>query len=174
MSGREWAPLYSSSEIGKSGDTILKSPAHEIAGCPHLPGIDICHGNQASSQQGSDLVGVDPVVLALAAVDGSHVQGMAQDKGNVLVVAEIGEPVPGEHAFRTDDNVFPERLNELEKACWPGSDIPVQLDVALSIQDADIHPVGVQVDSAVKFVLVGVESHEKASLVECCSLLSTL
>ncbi len=26
---------------GKSGDTILKSPAHEIAGCPHLPGIDI-------------------------------------------------------------------------------------------------------------------------------------
>ncbi len=53
----------------KSGDTILKSPAHEIAGCPHLPGIGICHGNQASSQQGSDLVGVDPVVLALAAVE---------------------------------------------------------------------------------------------------------
>ncbi len=114
------------------------APAHEIPGCPHLPGIDISHEDQASSQQGSDLVGIDSVVLALAAMDGPHVQGMAQDKGNVLVATEVGEPVPGEHAFRTDDNVFSERLNEPEKGFRPGSDIPVQVDVALSIQDADI------------------------------------
>ena len=70
---------------------------------------------------------------ALAAVDGPHVQGMAKDKGNVLVVAEIGEPVPGEHASRTDDIVFSERLNEPEKDFRPGSDIQVQIDDTLAI-----------------------------------------
>ena len=51
----------------------------------------------------------------------------------------------------------------------------MQVDDALSIQDADMHPVGVLlVDSAVEFVLDGVEFHEKASLVACCSLLPPL
>ena len=36
------------------------------------------------------------------------------------------------------------------------------------IEDAQIHFVGVQIDSAVVLVLFGVQSHEKASLAEGC------
>ena len=61
------------------------------------PWIDIRHGQVAATQQLSDLFGIDLVVLRLAAVDGFHVQGVAEDKGDLFRLAEIGQPVPAEH-----------------------------------------------------------------------------
>jgi hypothetical protein len=37
---------------------------------------------------------VDFIVFGLAAVNGFHVEGMTRDKGNIVVFAEIGDPVP--------------------------------------------------------------------------------
>ena len=42
----------------------------------------------------------------------------------------------------------------------------MQSDRSIFIQDAEIHLGGMQVDTTVKFMLLGVEIHEKASLVE--------
>ena len=46
--------------------------------------------------------GIDAVVLGLAAVDGLHVVGVADQEGELLLGAEVGEPVPGEHALDAD------------------------------------------------------------------------
>jgi len=56
-------------------------------------------------QQPGDLVGVDLVDFGLAAVDGFHVQGMAEDERDVLCRAQIGEPLPEEDALHADHHL---------------------------------------------------------------------
>ena len=90
---------------------------------------------------------------------GFHVQGMAQDEGDAMLSTEIGDPIPGEHAFHGDDNVLSERLDELEEDFAIGFDISVQEDFPGFIQDAEVHFFCMKVDSAIKFVLFGVKSH---------------
>lgn len=104
-------------------------------------------------------MGVDPIVFGFAAVDRFHVQGMAQDKGDPLIGAEIRDPVPGEHAFRRHDNVFPERLYHVEKGFPVGFYIAVKHNLSRRVQDAQIHFFRMQVDSTGIFVLFGVKCH---------------
>jgi hypothetical protein len=49
------------------------------------------------------ILGVEPVVLGLAPVDGLHRQRVTEHEGNRLARAQVGEPVPGEHALAPDD-----------------------------------------------------------------------
>ena len=56
-------------------------------------------------QQPGDLVGVDLVDFGLAAVDGFHIQGMAEDERDVLRRAQIGEPLPEEDALHADHHL---------------------------------------------------------------------
>ena len=48
-------------------------------------------------------MGVDLVIFGLAAVNGFHIERMAQDKGNRFLSAEVGEPIPGEDTFNGHD-----------------------------------------------------------------------
>ena len=48
-------------------------------------------------------------------MDSLHIEGMAQDEGNPLLGAEIGEPIPDEHAFDGDNEVVPERFDGSQK-----------------------------------------------------------
>jgi hypothetical protein len=91
---------------------------------------------------------------------------MAQDKRNLLINTEISQPVPGEHAFCTDDNIIPVWFYGPEKGIRFGSDVSVEDDLSFLIKDAEIHFIGVQVDTTIIIVLFGVKSHEKASFVE--------
>lgn len=68
-------------ELGPFAHEVI-APAHQIPRGPHLlRADDVGHGDQPSSRQGGDLLGVDLVVLALAAVDGPHVERMPEEKG---------------------------------------------------------------------------------------------
>ena len=49
----------------------------------------------------------NPVVLGFGAVNGLHVEGVAEDEGDAFAGAEVCEPVPGEHALDGHDEVFP-------------------------------------------------------------------
>jgi len=98
-------------------------------------------------------------------MDGFHVKGMTQDKGNPFLDTEIGDPVPGEHTFHGDDNVLSIRMNDLEEDLTIGNNISVQPGFSCLIEDAEIHFVGVKVDSAIEFVMFGVESHLVSSFV---------
>jgi hypothetical protein len=70
------------------------SAAQEITRGAHPARVDRSLGHEAATQERRDLVGIEAVVLGVAAVHRPHVEGMSQDKGNPLVLAEISEPGP--------------------------------------------------------------------------------
>jgi hypothetical protein len=141
----------------------MYSAPKQVARGPHLGRIDIRLRQHPAAQEHSDLVGIDLIVLGLAPMDGFHVEGVAQDEGNPLLGAEVGQPVPGEDTFDADDEILPVRRNRLEKRLGCRFHIAVQHDLAVLIQDAEVHGAGVQVDATIKLVLLGVESHEVSS-----------
>src|ERR1700722_781574 len=69
----------------------------------------------AALEQAGDLVGIDTVVLGLVFVDELHVQRVADDKGNVVFGAAVGEPVPAKHALDADDDAVAVRCDDLLK-----------------------------------------------------------
>lgn len=103
-------------------------------------------------------------------MDSLHVECMAQDEGDLLLGAEIGEPIPDEHALDGDDDILPVGLYGLKKGFRCGRVVFVEHDAVPLIQDTHVHGSGVQIDSAIKFVLVGVESHMASSFGLKCFL----
>jgi hypothetical protein len=97
-------------------------------------------------------------------MDCFHIEGMAQDEGDTLFLAEIGQPVPGEHAFHRNDNVFTVGGDGGKEGFRIGIHVPVLPDFSFLVEDADIHFFRVQVDSTIKFVLFGVKLHKVSSL----------
>jgi hypothetical protein len=104
-------------------------------------------------------VAIDLVVLGLSSVDGLHVEGMTEDELDPLPSAEIGEPVPGEHALDGDDEVVTVGRDGLYKGLRMTPHVLVQEDLALPVEDAQVHGLGMQIDPAVVGVRLGVESH---------------
>src|SRR5262245_16664502 len=96
-------------------------------------------------------------------MDGLHIQRMPEDKRNAFARAQVGEPVPGEDAFDTDDQVLPIGRNGLEKRFWASRHVPMHQDLALLIQDTEVHGAGMQINAAVKLVLLRIEAHEVSS-----------
>ena len=102
---------------------------------------------------------VDAVVLRLAAVDRLHVERVAEDEGDAFGGAEVGEPVPGEDALDGDDEVVAIGRDYLEERFGVRRQVLVDEHLAVAVEDADVHGLGVQIDAAVVAVLVRVESH---------------
>ena len=71
--------------------------------------------------------------------------------------------VPGEEAFDANHHVLPGGGNRLEKGARGCLHLPMQEDLSLLSQDADVHGPGMQVNATVEFVLFGVESPEVSS-----------
>jgi hypothetical protein len=92
-----------------------------------------------------------------------HVEGMAENEGDVLLDTQIGDPVPGEHAFDSNHDILTEGSNDTEKSFLVCVDVLMNPDDATGIEDADKHIFGMQVDAAIKLVLFGVEIHMASS-----------
>jgi hypothetical protein len=137
----------------------VPAPAQQVARGAHALGIDVGLREHAAAEQDGDLAGIELIVLGLAAVDGLHIQGVSEHEMNTLLGTQIGEPVPGEDALDADHEVFSERRDGAEERLGRGLHIAVQEDLAVTVQDAQIHGSGVQVDAAVVLVGVCVESH---------------
>jgi hypothetical protein len=103
------------------------------------------------------------VVGGLAAMDGWHGEGMAQDTGDCLCSAELGKPIPGAHACDRDDQTRPVGSHGLEEGFRSGWHMAGHQELTIVAHDADVHGPGMQGDATVKSVLVGVESHEVCS-----------
>jgi hypothetical protein len=147
--GQELSPL--ANEVGPA--------AKEIPGGPHVGRIGVGLGEESSSEQAGGLERIDAVVLGLGPVDGSHVEGMAEDEGDVVLGTEVGEPVPVEDALRRYDQLLPKGLDGLEEAGAVAREVLVEQDVALGVQNAQKKGAGVKVDPAVVLMLAGIESH---------------
>jgi hypothetical protein len=137
----------------------------QVTGGTHLGRVDRGLREHTTPKQGSNLVGIDRVVLRFAPMDGFHVQGMSQDEGHAFLSTEVGEPRPGEETFNGDDQTVTIRGNGLEKGFWSRFHSAVQQDFPLVAQDTDIPRAGMPVDTAVKLMLSGVEAPEVSSAV---------
>src|SRR5262249_13022798 len=133
--------------------------AEQVACGAHAGRVDVGDRDVAAAEQAGDLAGVDLIVLALAAVNGFHVQGGPQDEGDVLLGAEVGQPVPAEGALDGNGEVVAEGGDGLEEALRFGGQVAVEDDLAGLIEDAQVHGSGVQIDAAVESVLMIVEAH---------------
>jgi len=76
-----------------------------------------------------------------------------------MLGTEIGDPIPGKHAFHGDDNILLIWFYDLEEDFSICFNVSMQSDLPFCIKDAEIHFFGMKVDSAIKFVLFGVKSH---------------
>ena len=137
----------------------VAASTQKVAGGPHFPRVHVRHGKHAAAQEHGDLVSVDLVILGFAAVDSLHVQGMAEDEGDALLRAKVGERVPREDAFHGHHEVLAVRRDRGEEVLGGGRAIAVDPNLAVRVQHAHVHPSRVQVDPAVVSVRRGVEPH---------------
>jgi hypothetical protein len=96
-------------------------------------------------------------------MNGFHVEGMAENEGDVLLDTEVGDPVPGEHALYSHHDVLSEGSDDAQKGFRVGMDVLMNPDIATGIEDTDKHIFGMQIDSTIKFVLLGVKIHMASS-----------
>src|SRR5262249_29484001 len=82
-----------------------------------------------------------------------------EDKGDVLGLAQVGEPVPAKQALAGHDQAVAEGRDGLQESRRLGRHFLVQDDLAGVIEDAQVHCPGVQIDAAVESVRVVVEAH---------------
>jgi len=84
---------------------------------------------------------------------------MAEHEFDPFLAAEIGEPVPGKHAFHADHQIAPERRYRVKKGFRRTGNIAVQQHFTPCIQDAEEHFLRMEIDSAVVLVIFCVKSH---------------
>src|SRR5262249_14819936 len=92
-------------------------------------------------------------------VDGLHVQGVSQDEGDLLLQAEIGEPVPGEQALTGDGQAVAEGSDGVEEGVGAGGEGLVEDDGSGRVENTEGGRPGMEIDAAVESVLLIVESH---------------
>jgi hypothetical protein len=63
------------------------------------------------------------------------------------------------HALGADNQVVAKTLDSIQEVVRLGPHVPMQPFVPLAIENAQVHPSGMQIDAAIEFVLLVVESH---------------
>lgn len=112
--------------------------SEKIAGGTKRSGVNIGDREHAALEQGGDAPGIHAVVLDLGAVDSAHVEGMAKDELDVMVIAEISEPVPVKCRFDADDEVLAVGLESVKDHVGIGGQVSMQLHSSLSIEHAEV------------------------------------
>jgi len=144
------------------------APSQEVPGGSHPRWVHIGLRKHATAQEYRDLVRINFIVFAFAAVDCFHVESVSKNEGNPLAGTQIGDPVPGEHTLDGNHDVLPVGSNDAEESFGICPDILVDHGFPRAIENADIHLLRVQVDSAIVFVLLGVKSHGSSSFRWLC------
>jgi hypothetical protein len=62
-----------------------------------------------------------------------------------LVQTQIGDPVPGEHAFHGHDEVFAKRSDRAQKGLRASADLAVIEDLSCHVENAQVEAPGVEV-----------------------------
>jgi hypothetical protein len=139
----------------------IQPATQDITSGSHFGRIDIRLRNHAAAQQNCNLMSIDAIVFGFASMDGFHIESVAEDEGDILIGAKIGEPIPGEEAFDANDDVAAEWLNGGEELIRIGFDVFFETDFSGLIENAEKHSTGKEINTAIKLVLFGVESHFK-------------
>jgi hypothetical protein len=92
-------------------------------------------------------------------MNGFHVKSVAKDEPNLLIAAQIGEPILSEHALGADDQVVTELLDGAQEVVRLGPNVPMQELVTFLVENAQVHPLRMQIHAAIVAMLIVVESH---------------
>lgn len=74
---------------------------------------------------------------------------MAEHEGQRVVCADVGEPVPGEHALATDDDAGAKGSDGVEEGRGARRQIALEDGLALLIEDVAVHGPCMEIDAAV-------------------------
>jgi hypothetical protein len=91
---------------------------------------------------------------------------VAEDEGDLLARAQVGEPVPAEDALDAHDRAPAVGLDGLEEGSRLRAHPLVYSLLAVRVQDAQIQRASMKVDTAVVLMLARVESHGSPSCVD--------
>ncbi len=88
---------------------------------------------------------------------------MPQQESQLPLVTQVGQPVPVEGRLAADDEVrlFKWLQGGEEVGEFLGVKVPVQMLSTLLVHNTHVHRVGMEVDTAVEFVLSIVELHRE-------------
>ena len=92
-------------------------------------------------------------------MDRLHRKRVAQHKGDAFGGADVGEPVPREHALGRHDQIVPVRCDDLEERLRCRFHVAVHKHLAGRVENTDVHRLHVEIDSAIVAMLTVVESH---------------
>ena len=112
-----------------------------------------------TAQQHGNLLGIDPIIFGLTAMDGLHIEGMAQHRGNPFLLTQVRQPLPRKHTFHADDEVLFIGSNDPQKGFRRRRHIFVDEFGAVLIEDTDVHGAGMEIDATIMFMLLCVEIH---------------
>ena len=79
-----------------------------------------------------------------------------------MLAAQIGEQVPGEQALARHDESFAIGFDDFEEASGVTRQVDVFAGESAVIDDTDVHCSGMQVDSAVVWMLLLIEPHHRS------------
>lgn len=96
---------------------------------------------------------------------GHSSDGLFEDEGDPVLSTKISEPAPGKHTLGGDDEVVAVGFDDLEESIGPCWQAAVDQSLPVLIDETDVHRAGVKIDTAVEFMLAGVESHQVSSFV---------
>jgi len=83
----------------------MESTAQEIAQSSFFSRIDISQRKHPSLHEESNLFRVNAVVFSFTAMDGFHIESMAENELNVILGTEIRQPIPGKGALGPDNEI---------------------------------------------------------------------
>src|SRR5207244_10902230 len=129
-------------------------------------GIDIRLGEHTAAQEHGNFLRINAVIFCFATVDGFPIQRVPEDKWYPFLGTQVSKPVPGEDTFHCDHHMSTIGGNGLEQRLRACGHITMHYDLAVLTQDTDVHGAGMQIDAAVKWVLLGVEAHAVSSSCE--------
>src|SRR5215471_12131645 len=139
--------------------------ASEGASRTHGSGRDRGLREHAATEQAGHLWGIALRVFGFATVQSLHREGMPQDTGHALLCTELSQPVPGTHTRDGHDEPLAVWGDGLEQGFRRGLPSALQQAFASMVQDTDGHAPRVQINTAVKWVWVGIALHEVFSSV---------
>ena len=145
--------------FGSSPDQVGSS-SQQVAGGTKFLRVSESGGEVSSTQKVSKFFRVEFVVFDFAAVDGFEVKCVTKDEWDFPFATSVGQPVPVESRLTADDDVSSERFDVVKEFVrLSGFEVSVELFFASLIDDTGVHLVGVQVDSAVEWVLSLIQIH---------------
>jgi hypothetical protein len=111
----------------------MQAAPQQVAGGTHRGRIRRGLRQHAAPQSHGNLLGVETIMLGLAAVDRLHLLGVSQHQRQTLLDAQVGKPVPRKHAFHGHHEILAIRSNGLAKGLRGGWHIPVAHDLTVSV-----------------------------------------